>query len=274
MKGFKGRIKLKEAPPLTEKLSEDNLFQIMTDEEKRKYAGLPELEKDVSQNANAVISAITTLSPLLANSVLNSMTLNEQRALVGLPRLDGGDEIASLKPVEKPVISSAVHHFHEDVKCEHEFSDEELDTVINVFKEHAKKKEDYEIVFSKSFEDLNEAFEFEKQYFEDEQTLTPSPSGVKEPPKTTKDVKIPKIKVMYSYEARPGLKKIIPTTREFCRDLLAIDGLYSRADIGRISSLVGWDVWKHRGGYWTRKGGKFTSDYCRHIWTSHIVKTK
>lgn len=224
LKGFNGRVKLKEKKPINERLSEGILEKILTQNELRKIAGYPPIE--------------------------------------------GGD---GKQPEEaKPVISSAVHHFDSDYKCEHHFEDEEeYQKVMNTFREYAKKKEEYEIVMSKEWENLDEAFAFEKQYFAEEDEI---PEGELKPKK--KKSEIGELKILYSYEARAGLKDIIPTTREFCRDLIDINGLYSRADIGRISSLVGWDVWKHRGGWWTRKGTNYTTDFCRHIWKSHIVRKK
>lgn len=227
LKGFTGRVKCKEVSPIKEKLSEQALMDILTQ--------------------------------------------NELREREGFPSIPGGDSKQEPEP-QKPIVSSAIHHFGEHLNCKHEFSDQELDEVLGVFRKFAKPKSEYEIVSSKSFESLEDAFKFEKAYFEEEDYLLPEGSSKGKDGK--KAPNLPKIKIMYSYEPRPGLEPIIPTTREFCRELIDIDGLYSRADIGGISSIVGWDVWKHRGGYWTREGGRYTSDYCRHIWRQHIVKSK
>jgi hypothetical protein len=50
--------------------------------------------------------------------------------------------------------------------------------------------------------------------------------------------------------------------------------IYSRQQIEQISSVVGYDVWAKRGGWWTRKGGDVTTPYCRHVWVQNVVRIK
>lgn len=233
LKGFSGRVKLKEVQPLTEKLSEETLKIVLTP--------------------------------------------NELRELVGYDKIEGGDKLLPAAPEQqqKPFLSNIAHHFEEDVTCSCKFKKDDFDKTIDQFKKFAKPKEAYEILFSKQVDFLGEAFNSEKEYFKDEEEdyILPEvqPKGI-EPP--TKKPDLTKTKVMYSYEPRPGLKAIIPTTRDFCIELLDINGLYSRVDIQKISDKVGWDVWKHRGGFWHQKNSNYTRDYCRHVWQQHIVKLK
>lgn len=74
--------------------------------------------------------------------------------------------------------------------------------------------------------------------------------------------------VKYSYEPRPGLQPVIETTRPFCRRLLQLDRLYTRAEIESISQRVGYSVFDREGGFWGDK------PHCRHIWQRHIVIKK
>jgi hypothetical protein len=60
---------------------------------------------EVEDTNNAVSLAINSMSPLVANKLLESLTVNEIRALGKLPRVEGGDEISgnpipSTAPVE------------------------------------------------------------------------------------------------------------------------------------------------------------------------------
>ncbi|CAB4153020.1 hypothetical protein UFOVP617_45 [uncultured Caudovirales phage] len=80
-------------------------------------------------------------------------------------------------------------------------------------------------------------------------------------------------KVMYSYEWRTE----VPTdqrdtaahpSREFCRKLISLDKLYSRADIENISARLGYSVFDRGGGWWG------DSPSCRHTWMSNIVIKK
>ena len=82
------------------------------------------------------------------------------------------------------------------------------------------------------------------------------------------------LRIMYTYEPRPGQKALLPTSREFCVKLMNAGKIYSRQQIEQISSVVGYDVWAHRGGWWTRKGGDVTTFYCRHVWVQNVVRIK
>lgn len=99
-------------------------------------------------------------------------------------------------------------------------------------------------------------------------TLTkPLSELVKSKPSTTS------VMVRYSYEPRPGLEPIIEGTRPFCRKLIELDKLYSRADIETISERVGYSVWDRKGGWWTEPDGSHSPE-CRHIWSANIVLKK
>jgi DNA-binding Lrp family transcriptional regulator len=77
------------------------------------------------------------------------------------------------------------------------------------------------------------------------------------------------VMVKYSYEVKPNIgPAIIPTSRPFCRKMIALNRLYSRADIEKISVRLGYSVFDRKGGWW----GK--SPECRHIWKSNIVVRK
>ena len=77
------------------------------------------------------------------------------------------------------------------------------------------------------------------------------------------------VMVKYSYEVKPNIgPAIIPTSRPFCRKMIALNRLYSRADIEKISVRLGYSVFDRKGGWW----GK--SPECRHIWKSNLVVRK
>lgn len=82
------------------------------------------------------------------------------------------------------------------------------------------------------------------------------------------------LRIMYTYEPRPGQKALLPTSREFCVKLINAGKIYTRQQIEQISNVVGYDVWAKRGGWWTRKGGDVTTPYCRHNWVQNVVRIK
>jgi hypothetical protein len=62
-----------------------SLFDKMTEDEIRnKLLGLPPKETDASGEGDKIVKAINSLSPLVANKVLESLTPDEIRALIGL----------------------------------------------------------------------------------------------------------------------------------------------------------------------------------------------
>jgi hypothetical protein len=95
---FNGVTTLELIPkdPITQQLSETALLQAMTKEELREKAGLPELETKQESSVKDVIEAINSLSPLVANKVLESMSPNEIRALVSLPPKPEGEVISDI----------------------------------------------------------------------------------------------------------------------------------------------------------------------------------
>lgn len=63
-----------------------SLFAVMTEDEIRnKLLGLPPKETEASQEGDKILKALNSLSPLVANKVLESLTPDEIRALIGAP---------------------------------------------------------------------------------------------------------------------------------------------------------------------------------------------
>jgi len=82
----------------------------------------------------------------------------------------------------------------------------------------------------------------------------------------------------YTYQKAPGISgsKIIPTSRDFCIRLASLNRVYTREDIDQISSIVGYDAWRRRGGWMTVKGSSpaVHVPYCRHIWQPQLFRRK
>ena len=91
---------------------------------------------------------------------------------------------------------------------------------------------------------------------------------------TDKRPSITEFKVMYSYEVKPGVgAEIIPGSRLFCRKLIELNRLYSRADIEAISRRLGYSVWDRKGGWWNEGNGVISPE-CRHEWRANLVTKK
>lgn len=76
--------------------------------------------------------------------------------------------------------------------------------------------------------------------------------------------------IRYSYEVKPGVgPEVIPGTRPFCKRLIELDRLYTRAEIESISQRVGFSVWDRKGGFWNN-GGEIETE-CRHRWVANVI---
>lgn len=283
----------------------------LTKDEIREKLGAPALEAKTSSTSQDVIDAINSLSPLVANKVLESMTANEIRSLVGLIAEQGGESI--------PTAPSGF-----------KFSEDE---VVSVFKEFGVSKADYSIfksreVFSQVPNELEEALhlEFAEQALsgleanvldliqKDKRVTAEVIAGTigvdidivnrvldglekrgilgtsvsrgiveRKLSKPLSELNAPKptttsFMVRYSYEWRSDIPSgqkdsADHPSRAFCARLMQLDRLYSRAEIESISARLGYSVFDRRGGWWTQPNGNH-SPSCRHRWFAQTVIKK
>lgn len=139
------------------------------------------------------------------------------------------------------------------------------DELALLFESHGESKEGYKSIKSKSMKfDSDEEDEEMRLLFKEAE------GGL-----LNKIVKvIPKFVIRYSYEKRPEAEGavILPTSREFCKKMIALDRYYSRQDIQKISTILGYNVFDRAGGFWNNNGK--TEKHCRHEWRSHVVIKK
>ena len=85
-----------------------------------------------------------------------------------------------------------------------------------------------------------------------------------------KNSKVTTLVIRYSYEGPEDSRN-----RPFCAKLLELSKrkTWSRSDIESISERVGYSVWDRRGGWYTQPNGEHR-EYCRHRWTSKLMKKK
>jgi hypothetical protein len=309
--GANSELQIVPVEPIGIEFTETIIAANLTKDEIREKLGAPALEPKTSSTSQDVIDAINSLSPLVANKVLESMTANEIRSLVGLIAEQGGENI--------PTAPSGFN-----------FSD---DDVVKIFEEFGVSKEEYSIfksreVFSQVPNELEEALhlEFAEQALsgleanvldliqkdkritaeviagtigvdldivnrvlnglEKRGILGTSVSrGITERKlsKPLSELNAPKpsttsFMVRYSYEWRsdiPGNERNSADhpSRVFCARLMQLDRLYSRAEIESISARLGYSVFDRRGGWWTQPNGQ-ASPSCRHRWFAQTVIKK
>jgi predicted transcriptional regulator len=100
--------------------------------------------------------------------------------------------------------------------------------------------------------------------------------GLETTPKGVEEVKRlqTEIVVRYKYGLAAGIEGpiIIPTSRDFCRQIEGSNRVYSREDINAMSTQLGYDVWKRRGQWYTNPDTGITTPQCRHVWTQQLLR--
>ena len=105
LRGATSEITIVPIEPISYEFSESTIAANMTKDEIREKMGLPPLDtQNEASAAQVVLDGINSLSPLVANKVLESMSANEIRALVGLTPKEGGDVPTSVDSVGNPVV--------------------------------------------------------------------------------------------------------------------------------------------------------------------------
>ena len=84
------------------------------------------------------------------------------------------------------------------------------------------------------------------------------------------------IVVRYKYSIAPGMSGgiLIPTSRDFCKQIVQSNRVYSRADIDAMSSQseTGIDVWSRRGGWYHDPVRDVNVPQCRHVWKQELLR--
>lgn len=301
LKGLPEGFKLKPFVPMQMQMSEVVMQQVLTKDEIRMMYGFNAI--DIKTNLNATNDAINSLSPLVANKVLESMTPNEIRGLVALPPTEDGSTIPSATP-------SAFNSQKKNDERE-----------IAVFKKYGKDKKKYSKlgavqvkhlsmgdmdVFHNSFNEIQKGegvSEYEKgilkKIAEGEQPKIEAKTEEKLKQKKLiqtdresgmykltelgglilsdlqPNSELQKLRTVYEYVKRPDASgpEVLPNgrTRPFCEALVKSDKYFSREDITNISAELGYDVWQFRGGWFTLPNGNHRPS-CRHIWNAVLVK--
>jgi predicted transcriptional regulator len=102
-----------------------------------------------------------------------------------------------------------------------------------------------------------------------EDGLETTPQGVEEVKRLQTE-----IVVRYKYGLAPGIDgpMIIPGSRDFCRQIDGSNRVYSREDINAMSTQLGYDVWKRRGGWYHNPTLDVNTPQCRHIWVQQLLR--
>jgi hypothetical protein len=253
-----GVLEIEGTEPITERLTEQSLLQIMTKNELREKAGLPPIEEPQPTNPQGQFSynfaqeqeeialftqfgkSQTDFVELKSRPMRYGFELQEQQFASEYEDLD----IAILKLIEKdPAITA-------------DAIAQKLGQNIDLISTRISALIEQKLINIRGA--LKELGENAKDFIKPR-----NPSGE------------PLVEVMYKYDVLPGMgDKVIEGTRDFCRGLIGLSRYYTREDINQISSIMGYSVWERRGGWYTKPGTTKHTPYCRHIWNQVLVKPK
>ena len=245
-------------------IGNERLFSLLTQDEQRLLIGKEVIVKDKkSAEAEKIISNVNSLSPLVANEVMKSLTTNEIRSLVGLPPIKGMDKIPT--PVEPQKAQ--------------EFSKEK--TLLEKLRGKGKKRKIKEVIYSRpvTFEmskDLKASEEELRMTFAKEKN--PIIIGGTSPVGVLKGNPSEIISVVYTYEWATGFSDSdITTSRDFCIEMrnMTKEGVtWKREDIDTLDNETGdpevSDVWESRGGWYNDDG--VAIPHCRHLWHQKVIR--
>jgi hypothetical protein len=298
---IKGKLKIKQLEPIMPSFSEATLSQILTKDELREVIGRKPLE--VTNVISNVADSLGALSPLVATKVLNQLTPNEVRAIIGKEGLQGGDLLVPSADVTAPSGFS--------------FSKQTKDLIdYETFSKYGEPAENFTVIKTK------------KIMFGKEDFISKIEQGILDLIKKTPDIKIDaladilkldKTKITDAIETligqglidknlaitNKGENKNVPSfselfirykyalrsdappleiggkSRDFCAAMMDNPRYFSREDIenigrdlGQVYNIPNYDAFRRRGGWYHDPIQDVNLPYCRHIWVQELIKRK
>jgi len=289
------KLELKPLQGLPAELTEQTIVNALSKDEIREMvAKQVGIDTQKQLRADDTLTTLNSMSPIVANKILNSLTTNQILALVGLPPVAGGDAI----PVEP--------------------------TAPDTTQLSKDKLNDFDSILINKFSQLgmsSEGLEFAEALTEDEQKLVDYIGDKKkiDTTKASKDLKIDATKVLSRLiekgivqsvtlpDGQVEIKEVQPPdngfdvvtmwryegpkdskNRGFCKQMLDMNLLYTKEQIDNlandpvikkfidegtyINSDV--DLWRYRGGWYHDPVRNVNVPQCRHWWEQVLVKRR
>jgi DNA-binding MarR family transcriptional regulator len=302
--GFEDRIKFKEVRPIAPFEFKD-VLAFMTKDEIREMAGLVKVKEDKGQESLA--DTLGIISPLVATKVLEKMTNDEIRSIIGLnamtdaqkqelnPTVTSNQAEFSKQNLDDLLLAEFGTHGKNindfEVIEKRDLTPSEIQRFASNLRENILKLLSKDPLITD--EALAEALKVDVADITAEIDSLIEEEIIKDTEKNQEGVKVRKInvtaegktiaedstvaEVRYEYDWRSEIPSGERDTNEhpsraFCKKLMELKKVFSRAEIDAISARVGLNVWEYRGGWWNDNG--FNSPSCRHIWKAVILKRK
>lgn len=253
-------LEIEPTDPITERLSENSLVQIMTKNELREKAGLPPIEE---------------VNPAKEAQNFNHVEFRKEKQELELFQKFGVDSSSFIE-----LKSRAMRYGFE--LMEQEFASEyaELDAEILklIEKDPAITSDAIAQKTGQSIDLISSRISalIEAKAINIRGALKELGESAKDFIKPRNPDGVPLVQVMYKYDVLPeyGPKKLINGSREFCVKMIELGRYYTREDINQISQIMGYSVWERKGGWYTKPGTEQHYPSCRHTWMQVLVKPK
>ncbi|MGL4598503.1 MAG: phage portal protein [Bacteroidia bacterium] len=291
-----GSAHLQRLDPIKPQFGEATLTTIATRDELREMAGLP---VEVVEK-NPFTDALNSMSPLLANKILESMSPSEIRSLIGLQA--GPNGIARTTQIvteefsddDAKVLDAFREFGFEDQTGMRLYGKRDL-YAVDTF-DAARQAKTYAFEFANSLEnsvlkllagdpdlmpdELAEALKVKETAIDEAIAALIEQGMLTDAMELTPDgeekVGDNEILVVYKYELRSDAPALVKGghSRKFCEEMVKLSKTRSWTfeDIQNISNRLGYDVFSRRGGWYHNPKTDKNVPYCRHIFTQRLVR--
>jgi len=312
LKGISGKLYLEPTTAIGFGIPDALISQAMPIDVVKEKLGIANKET-INADVKIIVNAINSLSPLVANKVLESMSVEEIRGLVGLT---GGLVKTTTKTQTDLLMSSnnyavGVDHYTIDLTSEFKKIGRSK-SLFNIYKSSEIENATFQSVLQKKAEYFaNELTADERAVIDllNKEENTPTKEIAKALKISEKEVqkiidnlvkleylnttdlgftpsaaaldivieegaKTANIELLYSYELRKNAPDLKGVSRDFCIDMVKMNKLYTYEEIQSLSNDLGTDVWQTRGGWYSNPNTAAPTPQCRHIWVQNVTKLK
>jgi hypothetical protein len=255
-----GVLEIEATEPITERLTEQSLLQIMTKDELREKAGLPPLAE-----------VTVTDQP---QSFTHQDFRKEKDELALFQKF--GRDASEFEEITRRPMRYGFELLEQEFASEYAELDAEILKMIE--KDPAITSDQLANKLGKSIQLISDRISalIEAKAINIRGALKELGESAKDFIKPRNPEGEPLVQVMYKYDVLPefGPQKLIAGSREFCSKMIDLGRYYTRQDINQISDIMGYSVWERKGGWYTKPGTNQHYPTCRHTWMQTLVKPK
>ena len=253
-------LEIEPTDPITERLSENSLVQIMTKNELREKAGLPPIEE---------------VDPAKESQSFNHVEFRKEKQELELFQKFGVDSGSFVELKARPM-RYGFELMEQEFASEYAELDAEILKLIE--KDPAITSDAIAQKTGQSIDLISSRISalIEAKAINIRGALKELGESAKDFIKPRNPDGVPLVQVMYKYDVLPeyGPQKLIRGSREFCVKMIELGRYYTREDINQISQIMGYSVWERKGGWYTKPGTEQHYPSCRHTWMQVLVKPK